>query len=49
MNLKTVEFQDDFYKAYQQKKSNVIHATEGVHFSPEGNELLATKLYNYFK
>ncbi|HRE77868.1 MAG TPA: hypothetical protein PLL09_08585 [Flavobacterium sp.] len=49
MNLKTVEFQDDFYKAYNQKKSNVIHATEGVHFSPEGNELLATKLYNYFK
>lgn len=49
MNLKTVEFQDDFYKAYQQKKSNVIHATEGVHFSPEGNKLLATKLYNYFK
>jgi hypothetical protein len=49
MNLKTLEFQDDFYKAYQQKKSNVIHANEGVHFSPEGNELLATKLYNYFK
>lgn len=49
MNLKTLEFQDDFYNTYQQKKSNVIHATEGVHFSPEGNELLATKLYNYFK
>lgn len=49
MNLKTLEFQDDFYKAYNKKKSNVIHATEGVHFSHEGNELLATKLYNYFK
>jgi hypothetical protein len=49
LNIKTVEFQDDFYKAFTQNKSNVIHPTEGVHLSIKGNELLATNLYNYIK
>jgi len=44
MNITCVEFQDEFYKVYKQNKSDIIHKSEGVHYSPEGHQLLANTL-----
>ena len=41
MGIVSHQFQDSILRAYEAAPANVIHPTEKVHYSPDGNRLLA--------
>ncbi len=44
MGILNWEFQDYFFKKYRANQADVIHAEEKVHYSPNGNRMLADQL-----
>lgn len=39
-----IDFHEELFKAYSEKRENVIHPVENLHYSPEGNLLVANLL-----
>jgi hypothetical protein len=48
LNIEYVEFHQQLYTAFSKDRHALIHAEENLHYSPEGNQLVADLLFKHF-